>query len=86
MYGMDLAYSFHREYPMPRSHQTLMETETLIRFDETDYPAILWTASPRVRREWESWGFEVKVSGDGWGAEVPKNRISYKPVKKQAQK
>ena len=59
-----------------------MEAETIIRWDETDDPAVLWTASPSVRREWESWGFPVVVQGGGWRSEVDRRRISYKPFKK----
>ncbi len=67
---------------MARSPEALMECETIIRWDETDAPAVLWTASPKVRREWESYGFSVKVDGGGWRTEVPVDRISYKMVKK----
>lgn len=66
-----------------RTPQQLQETETHIRWDETDDPAVLWTASAKVRREWESFGFPVQ--GDpfnGWRVEVPKDRVSYKPLKK----
>ncbi len=67
---------------MAKSLQSLQETETIIRFDETDDLAILWTASPSVRREWESFGFKPFVNGSGWSTRVPKNRISYKMFKK----
>lgn len=56
--------------------------ETHINFNETDEPALLWTASPKVRREWESYGFPVAPYGGGWRVEVPKSRISYKPLQK----
>ena len=69
---------------MAKSFDTLMEAETVIRWDETGEPAKLWTASTKVRREWESYGFPVRVHGGGWCAEVPMNRISYKPMRKQA--
>lgn len=67
---------------MARTTQTLHETETVIRFDETDDPAVLWTASPRVRKEWEGYGFRPVPHGSGWRVEVPKDRISYKTLKK----
>ena len=67
---------------MARTTQTLHETETIIRFDETDDPAILWTASARVRKEWEGYGFRPVTSGSGWSVKVPKDRISYKTLKK----
>lgn len=67
---------------MAKSIETLMETETYIRWDETKELAVLWTASPSVRREWESFGFPVQGDAKGWRTEVPKDRISYKPMKK----
>jgi hypothetical protein len=67
---------------MAKSYETLMECETTIRWDQTGEPAILWTADPKVRREWESWGFPVEIHGGGWRAAVDPSRISYKPVKK----
>ncbi len=67
---------------MARSEESKMEAETIIRFDETDGPATLWTATPSVRREWESFGFPVRADGGGWRSEVPKDRLSYKMLKK----
>ncbi len=67
---------------MARTEQTLMETETIIRFDETDAPATLWTASPRVRKEWESYGYKPVVVGGGWSLTIPKDRITYRLAKK----
>lgn len=69
---------------MAKTLDTLLETETLIRWDETDAPAVLWTSSARVRRDWESYDFKpiVATPGGGWRVEVPKDRISYKPLKK----
>jgi len=65
-----------------KSVQTLMETETVIRFDETDDPAVLWTASPRVRKDWESYGFKPEIRGGGWRVQVPKDRICYRTLKR----
>ena len=65
-----------------RTTESLRESETIILWNELDVPAELWTASPKVRREWESYGFPVYVHGGGWRAYVPKDRISYKPLKK----
>lgn len=67
---------------MAKSYETLLETETIIRWDETGEEAVLWTASPRVRREWESYGFPTTQQGTGWRSNVPVSRISYKPLKK----
>lgn len=76
---------------MPKSYETLMGTETTIRWDETGEPAVLYTASNRVKREWASFGFPIEeiCTGNrltGWRTHVPIDRISYKPLKKQAQK
>ena len=61
-----------------------LEKETIIRWDETDEPAILWTVSAKVRQEWEAHNFPVKKCkmGSGWQCQVPKDRISYKVFKK----
>ena len=58
-----------------------MECETTILWNELDAEAVLWTASPRVRREWQGYGFSVLEQGGGWRCRVPKDRISYKPLK-----
>lgn len=72
-----------------KSLEKQMEAETIIRWDETDDLAILWTASAPVRQEWESFGFPVKISEGsirGWESRVPKDRISYKTLRKQTRK
>ena len=71
---------------MARSKESKMEAETHIRWDETDELAVLWTASPKVRSEWESYLFPVVPSGGGWKAEVPRNRVTYKTFQKMSQK
>lgn len=67
---------------MARSEQSKLECETIIRWDETDSPAVLWTASPKVRKEWESYGFRPVVSGGGFRVECPVDRITYRTLKK----
>ncbi len=67
---------------MARTEEAKMEAETIIRWDETDGPAVLWTATPSVRREWEGFGFPVVAHGGGWRTTIPKDRISYKTLKK----
>jgi hypothetical protein len=71
-------------YPrgMAKTDDRLMEAETTIRWDMTDAPAVLWTADPKVRREWQSFGFPITEQGKGWRSEVPKDRVSYKMLKK----
>ncbi len=68
---------------MARTEQTLMETETVIRFDETNEPAVLWTASARVRKGWESYGYKPVSCIAGWRLEVPKDRIILKAAQKR---
>jgi hypothetical protein len=69
---------------MAKSEDSKMEAETIIRWDETDELAILWTASPKVRDAWNSYLFPVTGdrNGGGWRCRVPKDRISYKTFKK----
>lgn len=64
------------------SHDTLIERETIIRWDESEPVATLWTASPKVRKVWESYGFPITVTeGGGWRSTVPVDRISYRTYK-----
>jgi hypothetical protein len=67
---------------MAKTEQSKQEAESIIRWDETADPAILWTASVSTRNEWRSWGYPVREDGGGWRVEVPKDRISFKPLKK----
>ena len=66
---------------MPTRYETLLERETIIRWDATGEPATLWTAEPRVKNLWISYGFPVERKGGGWGCSVPVDRITYKPLK-----
>ncbi len=67
---------------MPKTTDQLMESETILRYDEFSENASLWTLSVATKRTWESFGF--KLSGDkfnGWSGEIPIDRITYKPLK-----
>jgi len=67
---------------MAKTLDQQLEAETLIRWDESSNQAVLWTASPKIRKEWKSYGFPVKaVSLSGWTCQVPVDRISYRPFK-----
>ena len=72
-----------------KTEQSKLEAETVIRWDETGEPAVLWTASVAVRNEWRTCGYPVlpmhPTDGGGWRVEVPVDRIIFKPLKKQAQ-
>ena len=67
---------------MAKTDEAKMEAETSILWNELDEFATLWTATPSVRREWESYGFPVQGDKSGWTTQVPKDRIGYKPLKK----
>ena len=58
---------------MPRSRE---EQETVIRFDETDADAYLWTASPRQTKRWQRAGCLLKTEPGGWSTRVPKAAVS----------
>lgn len=59
------------------------EKETTIRWDETSALAVLWTATPAIRKEWASYGFPITETQGGWRVEIPKDRISYKPLRQE---
>src|SRR6202521_5130337 len=56
--------------------RTREERETIIRFDETDELAPLWTASVIQRRRWERLGLLVETFGGGWRVRVDKRRVA----------
>lgn len=64
----------------------LLENETIIRWDESGDPAKLWTASGSVAKEWRSFGYSVLTWPGGWYCEVPLDRITYKPLRKESSK
>ncbi len=66
---------------MAKTIDSLRENETIILFNESDDLATLYTATPSVRREWESYGFPVSGDKQGWRTQVPKDRIGYKTLK-----
>lgn len=67
---------------MAKTDDQKYETETLIRWNELEEMARLWTVSVKTKREWESFGFQL--AGDkfnGWYCDLPIDRITYKPLK-----
>jgi hypothetical protein len=56
------------------------EQETILRWDETDAPALLWTASPRQAARWQKLGYALNVEPGGWRAEVPK--VAIRPLRR----
>lgn len=68
---------------MARTEDAKAESETIILWNEASDIARLWTASVRVKREWESFGFPVQGGKDAWTTEIPINRITYKMLSKK---
>ena len=56
--------------------RTRQEQETIIRWDRTDDPAILWTAAPGQAKRWERLGYPVTRETGGWRADVPKKLVT----------
>lgn len=73
---------------MSRTEQSKLETETIIRWDETGEHATLWTASVTTKNEWKSFGFPVVEGPRGrtWTCRVPVDRIGYKPFRATSSK
>ena len=62
--------------------RTLEEQETIARFDRTDGPASLYTASPSQARRWQRRGYPVQQQRDGgFVASVPKSCITFRKLK-----
>ena len=57
--------------------RTLEEQETIARFDRTDGPATLYTASRSQARRWSRLGYPITPMGAGYAASVPKKCISF---------
>jgi hypothetical protein len=56
-------------------NRTREEQETIIRFDETDAEAFLWTTAPRQASRWRKAGYPVVAQAGGWAARVPKRLV-----------
>ena len=61
---------------------TQIENETIIRFDESNAPALLYTASRRTAAGWERLGYVLTVAGrdaagrpHSWRGEAPKAAV-----------
>lgn len=66
------------------TEETKRERETIIRWDETNEDAILWTTSVSVRNEWKANGFPVVPAGkDAWTCRVPSDRLTYRVFRKK---
>ena len=66
---------------------TKAEQETIIRWDQEDSTADLYTAHPAQARRWEKQGYPVEVSDRdpagtplGWRCRVPKDAIRFRRV------
>ena len=59
------------------SRYSLEEQETIIRWDRTPAPALVYTASPTEAARWKRLGWEVQpVAPHGWQTTVPKKAIT----------
>jgi hypothetical protein len=63
------------------SNRTREERESILRFDETDEPAFLWTASPREARRWTRRGLSVVEEPGGWSARCDKRQITVRKAR-----
>ena len=72
---------------MAKSEQAKLETESIIRWSEAEQ-VTLWTSSPAIRKEWESYGFVMRpnYNGTAWRGEIPLDRLSYKVLPKSVKK
>ena len=66
---------------------TKTEQETIIRWDQEDPQADLYTAHPAQARRWEKLGYPVEVSDSdtsgkprGWCYQVPKEAVRFRRV------
>jgi hypothetical protein len=78
--------------PLKQSDRDL-EAETIIRWDRTGEPAILWTADPAEARRWRKLGYPVEVFGrtrDGrersWTCRAPIEAVALLAMKAGAVK
>ena len=67
---------------------TKAEQETIIRWDQEEHVAWLYTAHPAQARRWERLGYPMEVSDrdqrgspTGWGAKVPVEAIRFRKVR-----
>ena len=67
---------------------TKAELETIIRWDQEDPDADLYTAHPTQARRWEKQGYAVEVcdrdprgTPRGWRCRVPKEAVRFRRVK-----
>lgn len=60
---------------------TLEEQETIVRFDRTDAPAMLYTAAPAQAERWRKLGYDVQPQGaHGWQTRIPKGAVRFKAL------
>jgi hypothetical protein len=82
----------HRERRRPRQRpvgsKTKAEQETVIRWDQEERIAHLWTAYSADARRWQRLGYPVQVRSRTqdrtprtWAAEVPIDAIRFRPVR-----
>jgi hypothetical protein len=61
------------------SNETKKKKVTTIRYDRTDNPAFLFTATASLKNEWKLLNYPVEKVEGGWTTQVPKDRIGFRP-------
>jgi hypothetical protein len=66
---------------MATAQYTLEEQETIVRFDRTEAPAMLYTAAPAQAERWRKLGYDVKPQGaHGWTCTIPKGAVKFRAL------
>lgn len=65
---------------------TREEQETIVRWDESDKVAWLYTCSPVTRRKWLKKGYELTADGHGWRARIPARLVRFGRPTTEAQR
>jgi len=60
---------------------SLEEQETIVRWDRTPAPAMLYTAAPAEAARWRKLGYDVQPLGaHGWQACIPKRAVRFRKL------
>lgn len=60
--------------------RTKTERETIIRWDDGDDQAYVYTASPKQARWWHRWGLKLVEKSGAWTSRIPKVRIAARKI------
>ncbi len=74
-------YCYSKPVFMVPQRRTLEEQETIVRFDRTDAPAMLYTAAPNQAERWRKLGYDVSPLGaQGWQCVIPKTAVRFRKL------